>query len=320
MTKDSRLCVLQISAIDPIARRTYVRLLLFILFFFVVREVLAEVIAFERDDAIWIANTDGSGSKKLCKGSAPSFSPDGKHIAFHTDTSTSGEVIRQIATADVATGKIAVFHDGIPSRNCQEAVWSPDGTRIVFNIFDGSEWHLAIINTDGSNFRYVRKSSQAHPSVWSICWARDSQSLYCQDLDNIYQLTADGTELKKWSINSMFPKVSLTSASAMSLAPDGNTLVIDVEMDETATNLTKNEGPPSAIWIYNLSANKAERITKPGLSSWHPCWLNNSEILFSTEMRKEKTPSIYKINISTKQQTRILQNANNPVASFSTSR
>ncbi|MDQ2949467.1 MAG: hypothetical protein M3Y27_26610, partial [Acidobacteriota bacterium] len=164
-------------------------------------------------------------------------------------------------------------------------------------------------------FRYLRKTGQGRRSVWSICWARDSQSIYDQDFDNIYQLSFDGTELRKWSVNSMFPKGALSSSSGMAISPDGNVLVIDVEMDEeTANSIGSDDGPPTAIWTYNLATGKAERITKPGLMAWHPCWLNDNEILFSTQARKEKTPSLYKLSIPPKQAARLLQNANDPVA------
>ncbi|MDQ2919883.1 MAG: hypothetical protein M3R10_08415, partial [Verrucomicrobiota bacterium] len=120
---------------------------LFVLLVTSFRWALAGAIAFERGDFIWVANADGTGSRKLTKGVAPSFSPDGKQLAFQTDSSTASEVVRQIAIADVASGRVTVFHDGVPSRNCQQAVWSPDGAHIVFSIFDGSDWNLAMIKS-----------------------------------------------------------------------------------------------------------------------------------------------------------------------------
>jgi TolB protein len=34
-------------------------------------------LAFERDEHVWVAKLDGSGAKKIGKGSAPDLSPDG---------------------------------------------------------------------------------------------------------------------------------------------------------------------------------------------------------------------------------------------------
>ena len=38
--------------------------------------------AFERDQAVWIANLDGTGEKKIAAGIFPAISPDGTRVAF----------------------------------------------------------------------------------------------------------------------------------------------------------------------------------------------------------------------------------------------
>ena len=41
-------------------------------------------IAFERDQAVWIAKLDGTGEKKIADGIFPTISPDGTRVAFNT--------------------------------------------------------------------------------------------------------------------------------------------------------------------------------------------------------------------------------------------
>jgi Tol biopolymer transport system component len=41
-------------------------------------------IAFERDQAVWIPNLDGTSEKKIADGIFPAISPDGTRIAFNT--------------------------------------------------------------------------------------------------------------------------------------------------------------------------------------------------------------------------------------------
>ena len=151
-------------------------------------------IAFERGMAIWIANIDGSDPKKIAKGSAPDLSADGTRIAFHTDDSNNKDVVRQIAVVDVATKKVTVFKKEIPSDNCQRAIWSADGAHILFSIWTDSDWHLAVTNSDGSDFRYVKKAAPKNNSFWSACWAADGKSIYAQDLNNLYQFALDGKD------------------------------------------------------------------------------------------------------------------------------
>jgi hypothetical protein len=46
-------------------------------------------IAFERDQAVWIANLDRTSEKKIADGIFPAISPDGTRIAFNTTEKTS---------------------------------------------------------------------------------------------------------------------------------------------------------------------------------------------------------------------------------------
>jgi TolB protein len=274
-------------------------------------------LAFERGTAIWIANLDGTDAKKVTKGSGPNMSPDGTRIAFHTDEVVEKDVIRQIAVVDVATKKVTVFKKEIPSDNCQHAIWSPDGAHILFSIWTDSDWHLAMINADGSGFRYVKKAAPARNSYWSTCWAPDGKSIYAQDLTNLYQFALDGAEIKKWSLHSLFAKGGMNSGSSAAVSPDGKTLLLDVDMEEEEANMPDWDGPPPSLWMLEIASQKATRLSPKGVLAWHGCWLNSKEIVFTSQSAKEKEPTIYRMNIAEKDRKAVLKNANNPSAARS---
>jgi TolB protein len=93
-------------------------------------------IAYERGENIFVADSDGTHSKKIAEGALPEISPDGKRVAFNTegDAKNRPGPERDIAIADVASGKVTVLKD-IPGDNCFGPVWSPDGTKLAFSIY-----------------------------------------------------------------------------------------------------------------------------------------------------------------------------------------
>ena len=266
---------------------------------------------FERGPAIWMANLDGSNAHKITKGTGPDLSPDGTTIVFNTDDSSSKDLVREIATADVATKKVTVLK-GIPSKNCQRALWSADGKQILFSIWNGNDWDLALIAPDGSGFRIFKKAGQDHHSLWSTSWAADGKSIFAQDLDYIYQFNLDGSEVKKWKLDTIFPKGGMNSGSRIASSPDGKTLLVEVDMDEEETNMPDWDGPPPSLWLFDLESVKAVRLTKKGMLASSGCWLDNSHILFNLFSAKEKQPAIYEMEIGKKEMKPVLKDGVNP--------
>jgi TolB protein len=107
----------------------------------------------------WVANLDGTAAKKIVAGSLPNISSDGTRLAFNTDqnSKTRPGPERRIAVADLANGKVTILKD-IPSDNCFGPVWSPDGSKLAFFIMADKEWHLGLVNADGSGFRFAKNA------------------------------------------------------------------------------------------------------------------------------------------------------------------
>ena len=285
-------------------------------------------VVFERGSAIWIANLDGSKAEKIAEGSGPSLSPDGTRVAFNTDDSAGTEPVRELAIADVATKKVTLVK-GIPSKNCQRALWSPDGKQILFTIWTGYGWDIALISPDGSGLRYVRKSQPPDPKktpdpkkprgprvdpVWSTSWAMDGKSIFTQDLAYIYQFNLDGVEIRKWKLGSLFPEGGMNSNSRITTSPDGKTLLVEVDTNEEVKNMPDWDGPPPSLWTFNLESGKTTRVTEKGKLAASGCWLDQSHILFNLFSAQEKQPSIYMMEIGKKEMKRVISDGANPSA------
>jgi len=270
-------------------------------------------IVFERGSAIWIANIDGTKAQKITQGSGPSLSPDGTRIAFNTDNSDK-DLVREIAIADIATKKVTIVKE-IPSKNCYHALWSPDGKQILFYLWNGNDWDLAMIAPDSSGLRTIRKADSEHHSLWSTCWAVDGKSIFAQDLDYLYQLNLEGAEMKKWKLETLFPAGGMNSGGTIAVSPDGKTLLVEVDMDEEVTNMPDWEGPPPSLWTFDLESGKATRLTEKGKLAASGCWLDKTHILFNLFSPKEKQPSLYEMEIGKKEMKRIIKDAANPSVS-----
>jgi TolB protein len=271
-------------------------------------------IAFARDSMIWTANADGTEVRKLINGADPNISPDGTKVAFTMSPSGGKQLLRYIAVADVATRATKVFK-ATPSNNSFGPVWSPDGSHILFEIFVEDHWRLGLVNADGSEFRFFSMPS-LDLGWWSVIWAPDAQSVFCQDLEKIYRFSMDGGLLVSWEISKIIPHGDMDSSKRLSISADGKRLLIDVNMDEEAS-LKDWEGPPPAIWLFDIPSAKATRLTPKKSYASDSCWLGTTDLLFVDADKSGKTNSIYRTSIDGWTPRLLIRNAANPSVSSS---
>ena len=85
---------------------------------------------------LYVINPDGSGLAKVAQGSLPSWSPDGRRVAFVSGTGTSRDIFAISADGSDQTNLTDnPFDDYNPS-------WSPDGKRIAFVSSRDAPWIL----------------------------------------------------------------------------------------------------------------------------------------------------------------------------------
>ncbi len=252
-------------------------------------------LVFESNDTVWIASIDGSGAKKIADGASPALSPDETRVAFNTEQATGQPAHRKIAVVSLTSGDLTVFND-LPSDNCLEPAWSPDGKQLLFYLYVNNEMQIGLMNADGSDFKLIQKSHPTHHNYWSVTWARDGQSLYAQDMENLYQLGLDASVLKKWQIANLIPHGGMSGNVRLNVSPDGKTLLLDVEMDEKERKSW--DGPPPAIWTMDLTTEKVTRLSPKTLYAWDSCWLGSDAIVFESQQPNEKESSIYRMSLS----------------------
>jgi len=270
-------------------------------------------IAFERDDAVWIANVNGTGEKKIADGIFAAISPDGTRVAFVSVEKSGTSSMRRIAVVEIAGGKATIFKD-VPSDNSYYPVWSPDGKRIAFTLRENEVWNLATIAPDGTEFRFLKKGTQNQAALYSPCWARDERSIFCQDMTNIYQISIDGAVLAQWNIEKIIPNGGMSGDGRIAVSPDTKCLLLSIDMGEEH-HRKDWDGPPAALWRFEIATQKAVRITRKTLFGWDGCWIDNDNILFLSQPAGENSASLYRMSINGKNLKRLIKNARCPTVS-----
>jgi len=272
-------------------------------------------IAYQHDENIFVADIDGKHPKKIAAGALPEISPDGTRIAFNIegDAKTRPGPERHIAIADVASGKVTILKE-IPSDTCFGPVWSPDGTNLAFSIMAEKEWHLGLVNADGSSFRFVRNAELKSEAFGAPEWARDGKSIFCHDLDNLYHIDLEGNVLKKWELSKILTDASMNSNDRLSVLPDGEALLMDVDCG--AEHERKNwDGPQPAVYKFDLAGEKAVRVTGENDFVWEPFWLSKDQFLCIMQKENENEPSIYRMSLDGKNLKLLVKHARTPSAS-----
>ena len=223
-------------------------------------------IAFERNGAAYIANPDGTAEKKIADGIFPAISPDGMRVTFNTTVEKTSDTtyVRHIAVAEVATGKVNVFKD-VPSDNSYYPSWTADGKQILFTTRPHEVWDLVAINLDGTNFHVLKPGVQNEVTRYSPIWARDGQSIFCQDMTNIYQLGLDGAVRAQWKIEEIIPKGDMSGDGRIDVSPDGKRLLLSIDLGEES-NRKDWDGPLPALWSFDLDSQRPVRLTSSKLS------------------------------------------------------
>jgi TolB protein len=275
--------------------------------------VAATQIAFQRDDSVWIANVDGTGEKKIADGIYPAISPDAAQVVFITVEKSASTYEQHIAVYGIAEGTTAVFSE-VPGDNSYHPVWAPDGKRILFLLRENDVWNLATIAADGTNFQILKRGAQNRAPFYSPCWAHDEKSIFCQDTVNIYRIGLDGTVLNTWRIETIVPGGGMSADGRIATSPDGKRLLLSVDMAGESTR-SDWDGPPPALWTFEIASGKSARITPTGIFAWNGCWIDNENILFLRQPSGEKSASIYRISVEGKNLKRLIKNALFPTVS-----
>ena len=149
-------------------------------------------LAFSCGSAVYTANDDGSDVRELLRREtppgradglwAPTWSPDGQWLAFlraFEDTTPGAPPLTLAVGVIRADGSESRFVASIPmgpivntiGRNNLSLAWSPDGSRLAFNVMAGGlTSHIYVVDIDGTGLMQLTTRPDAHDH--SLTWVR----------------------------------------------------------------------------------------------------------------------------------------------------
>ena len=76
----------------------------------------------------------------------------------------------------------------------------------------------------------LKKGDSNEVRRYSPVWARDGQSVFCQNMANIYRLGLDGVVLAQWKIEKIIPNGDMSGDGRIDISPDGKRLLLGIDM------------------------------------------------------------------------------------------
>lgn len=142
---------------------------------------------------IYVVNVDGSGLTRLTEDPTqdwcPSFSPDGQKILFQRGEFPPTDIFMMNADGSGVTNLTNTgYRDINTDRDELFPVWSPDGTRIIFDSND-----IYVMNADGSKVTRLTQTPLEEEKPLAPAWSPDGSYIAYELEGDIYVMNADGS-------------------------------------------------------------------------------------------------------------------------------